>query len=100
MDETKFSVLGGEADAITERIEATWHDGMTLGDGIAASVAALAGEERTLSAEDLEVAILSRTTARRAFRRIEGDELLGIVPAVTEVPAPASPDTPEPPAAE
>ena len=80
MDENKFSVLGGEADAITERIEASWREGMNLGEGIGVSVAALAGEERTLTADDLEVAILSRTNGRRAFRRIEGDELAALVP--------------------
>src|SRR4051794_24720529 len=97
MDENKFSVLGGEADAITERIEATWTDGMTLGEGIAACVDALAGEERTLSADDLEVAILSRTTARRAFRRIEGDELAGLAPASPEPSAVDAADAPETP---
>jgi proteasome alpha subunit len=81
MDEDHYSVLGGEADAITERIEASWREGMNLGEGIAASVAALAGEERTLSADDLEVAILGRTSGRRAFRRVEGDELNALVPA-------------------
>jgi proteasome alpha subunit len=87
MDENKYSVLGGEADAITERIEASWRDGMNLGEGISVSVAALAGDERTLSADDLEVAILSRTNGRRAFRRIEGDELAGLAPAPA-TPAP------------
>ena len=90
MDENKYSVLGGEADAITERIEASWRDGLNLRDGIGVAVAALAGDERTLSADDLEVAILSRTTARRAFRRIEGDELAGLAPE------PAAPVTPAP----
>jgi len=84
MDESKFSVLGGEADAITERIESRWRDGMSLGDGIAASVAALSGDDRTLTADELEVAILGRTNGRRAFRRIEGDELAGLVPAPSD----------------
>jgi proteasome alpha subunit len=88
MDENKFSVLGGEADAITERIESLWREGMSLGDGIGVSVASLAGEERTLSADDLEVAILSRTNGRRAFRRIEGDELTALVPTPTAPTAP------------
>src|SRR5437588_3617424 len=74
MDENKYSVLGGEADAITERIEASWREGLNVRDGIAVSVAALAGD-RALVADDLEVALLSRTNGRRAFRRIEGDEL-------------------------
>jgi proteasome alpha subunit len=81
MDETKFSVLGGEADAITERIESSWRDGLDLREGIAIAVAALAGGDRTLTSDDLEVAILGRTNGRRAFRRIEGDELAEIAPA-------------------
>ena len=89
MDENKFSVLGGEADAITERIESLWREAMNLGDGIGVAVAALAGEDRTFTADDLEVAILSRTNGRRAFRRIEGDELTSLVPV-----APATPATP------
>ena len=80
MDENKYSVLGGEADAITERIEASWRENMGLGDAVTACVDALAGEERTLSADDLEVATLGRTNGRRAFRRIEGDELAGLAP--------------------
>jgi proteasome alpha subunit len=83
MDEDRYSVLGGEADAITERIEATWRDDLDLEDGIGVAVAALAGSDRTLSAEDLEVAILSRSNGRRAFRRIEGDELASLAPAPT-----------------
>ena len=88
MDEDHYSVLGGEADAITERIEATWREGMSLGEGIGVAVAALAGEERSLSADDLEVAILGRTNGRRAFRRIEGEELASLAPA------PAEPEVP------
>jgi hypothetical protein len=40
---------------------------------------ALAGPERSLSADDLEVAVLARPNRRRAFRRIEGDELDGLL---------------------
>jgi proteasome alpha subunit len=81
MDEDKYSVLGGEADAITERIDASWREDLNLGDGISAAVTALSGEERTLGPDDLEVAVLSRHHGRRAFRRIEGDELNALVPA-------------------
>jgi proteasome alpha subunit len=81
MDEDRYSVLGGEADQITERIDASWRDGLDLGGGIAVAVAALAGDDRSLVAEDLEVAILSRHSGRRAFRRVEGDELESLTPA-------------------
>jgi len=85
MDEDHFSVLGGEAEQITERIEASWQEDLDLGAGIAVAVAALAGDDRSLSADDLEVAILGRHNGRRAFRRIEGDELASLAPA----PAPS-----------
>jgi proteasome alpha subunit len=81
MDEDRYSVLGGEAEQITERIEASWRDDMDLRDGIGVAVAALAGDDRSLAADDLEVAILSRHSGRRAFRRIEGDELASLAPA-------------------
>jgi proteasome alpha subunit len=81
MDEEHYSVLGGEADAITDRMEAGWREDMSLADGLSAAVAALAGPDRQLTAGDLEVAVLSRTNGRRAFRRIEGDELGALVPA-------------------
>jgi hypothetical protein len=61
-------------------MEAAWREGLNLQDGIGVAVAALSGEDRTLTADDLEVAILSRTNGRRAFRRIEEGELAALVP--------------------
>ncbi len=80
MDEQRFSVLGGEADAITERMDGAWQAAMSLDDGLHAAVGALAGPERTLTADDLEVAVLARSNGRRAFHRIEGRELEELVP--------------------
>ena len=62
MDEERFSVLGGEADAITERMEPA-ATGLALGDALAVAVPALAGPERALTADDLEVAVLAAATA-------------------------------------
>jgi proteasome alpha subunit len=90
MDEQRFSVLGGEAEEITQRAEDGWRDDMSLADSVGVAVAALAGPERTLTADDLEVAVLRRTNGRRAFHRIEGDALTQLVP---EAPPPA--DVPE-----
>src|SRR4051812_12556718 len=89
MDEDRFSVLGGEAEAISERMEASWTEGLSLGDAVAVAVRALAGEERALGADDLEVAMLSRGNGRRAFRRIEGDHLAELVPEPAPGAAPA-----------
>ncbi|MCX7621778.1 MAG: proteasome subunit alpha [Acidimicrobiales bacterium] len=79
MDERNFTVLGGEAEAIAERLEASFEPGMTLERALAVAVKALAGPDRELSAEDLEVATLTRTNGRRAFRRLSDDEVRGIL---------------------
>jgi len=42
-------------------------------------VAALAGPDRTLVPDDLEVAVLSRENGRRAFGRLEGGDLAGLL---------------------
>ena len=79
-DESGFTVLGGEAEAITERLRSAWQEGLDLGAALRAAVAALAGPDRTLVADDLEAAVLSRSTERRrAFRRLEGEELAGLL---------------------
>lgn len=74
-DEDLFTVLGGEAEAIQDRMESAVQPGMALAAAVKAAIAALAGPERTLTSKDLEVAVLDRRLDRRAFRRIEDDEL-------------------------
>ena len=74
-DESGYTVLGGEADSIAERLGEAYDRDWELGDAIQAASAALSSEERTLGADDLEVAVLVRETGHRAFQRIEGDEL-------------------------
>ena len=75
VDEENFTVLGGEAETIADRLKDNYTEGMDLGTALRAAVAALAGPERTLTANDLEVANLGRTNGRRAFRRIVDGEL-------------------------
>ena len=60
MDEDRFTVLGGDADAIASRLESTWTPGLDLVSVLAVAVAALAGPDRSLVASDLEVAVLDR----------------------------------------
>jgi proteasome alpha subunit len=83
VDEDGSTVLGGDADAVNERLKANLSDTMDLGQALRAAVSALAGPERVLEAGNLEVAILSRTTARRAFRRIAEAELAPLLTAST-----------------
>lgn len=80
MDEDRFTVLGGDADAISNRLEASWVPDLDLRGVLAVAVAALAGPDRTLTAADLEVAVLDRGAERRAFRRIERTELPEFLP--------------------
>jgi proteasome alpha subunit len=80
MDEDRFTVLGGDADSITSRLEATWTPGLDLVSVLAVAVAALAGPDRSLVASDLEVAVLDRGAQRRSFRRIERTELPEFLP--------------------
>ena len=81
MDEDRFTVLGGDADAIAARMDESWSAGLDLPGVLAVAVAALAGPDRRLGADDLEVALLDRTADRRAFRRIERAELPALLPA-------------------
>jgi proteasome alpha subunit len=74
-DESDFTVLGGETDAITERLSADYATGLSLEAALKAAVNALAGEDRELVADDLEVAVLSRSAGRRAFLRYEDEDL-------------------------
>jgi proteasome alpha subunit len=75
VDEQDFSVLGGEAETIAERLKESFTEGMALSAALQAAVKALAGPERTLAGSDLEVAVLARSNGRRAFKRIEDGEL-------------------------
>lgn len=71
MDEDRYSVLGGDAEAISTRMAATWQPGSDLASALQAAVGALAGPDRTLGSTDIEAAVLERSAERRAFRRLE-----------------------------
>jgi proteasome alpha subunit len=90
MDERRFSVLGGDADAITGRMNASFVDEAGLADAIKGAVAALAGPERTIATTDLEVAVLARTNGRRCFQRLSDAEVSALT-GETPPPAPAKP---------
>jgi proteasome alpha subunit len=75
VDEETFSVLGGEAEEISRRLGATFRPDSGLAAALRACVDALAGPERALPASDLEVGLLSDANGRRAFRRVEAEEI-------------------------
>jgi proteasome alpha subunit len=78
-DEEGATVLGGDADTLAERLRPNLADGMDLRSAVGVAVSALAGPDRTLGAAELEAAVLSRTDERRAFRRIDEDELTALL---------------------
>jgi len=79
VDEKHFSVLGGDADAIAQRMQDGWSDGLDLSGALRAAVAGLAGPDRTLGPDDLEVAVLARSNGRRCFRRLTDAEVGGLL---------------------
>ncbi|CAN5839596.1 proteasome subunit alpha [soil metagenome] len=81
VDEERFMVLGGEAEAISERLDEGYSDALDTGGALRAATAALAGPDRVLGADELEVALLGRSDGRRTFHRIEGHELPALLTA-------------------
>jgi proteasome alpha subunit len=79
MDERQFSVLGGDAESITGRLRELDHAELSLGAALVAATSALSGPDRTLKAEDLEVAVLARSNGRRCFRRLADDEVAALL---------------------
>ncbi len=74
-DKENFAALGGGAEALTERLEADFSDGMSLGAAIQLAVSALAGPDRTLATHEVEVAVLDRLDTGRCFRRLERSDV-------------------------
>jgi proteasome alpha subunit len=75
MDERGLSVLGGDAEAIADRLRGLWKTDDDLSAAVKKCVTSLAGPDRTLQAGDLEVAVLSRSGARRCFQRFDDAEV-------------------------
>jgi proteasome alpha subunit len=75
MDQRDTAVLGGDAEAITERLHEGFQDGLDLASAIRLGVSALGGEEREIPHAELEVGVLTRDTGRRCFRRLTDDDI-------------------------
>jgi hypothetical protein len=88
-------VLGGEAEAITARLQDTYEPGLALDAALRASVAALAGPGRTLAPSELEAAVLTRDNGRRAFRRLS-DDVTSAALAGREATVEPAPEAPPP----
>jgi proteasome alpha subunit len=75
VDEDRYSVLGGESEAILDRLKVGFDPGWGLDEALRTSSRALSGPDRSPVAADLEVAVLARSNGRRAFRRIDDAEV-------------------------
>ncbi len=75
MDESDFTVLGGDAERISEALDGAFTAGLDLAGAVRLGAQVLAEDGERLSSESLEVAVLERGRPRRAFRRIRGGEL-------------------------
>ena len=79
-DEGDWVVLGGETEEISGRFAAALPSSpRSLAAGVKAAVAALAGPDRTLSAQDIEAAVLDRANGRRAFSRLTNEQVAAIL---------------------
>jgi proteasome alpha subunit len=85
MDERRFSVLGGEAEAIAERLEESHQEGMDFNDALKVAYKALNGEpeneEDNITSDELEIAVLERVKPQRTFRRIPKGEVEALIAA-------------------
>jgi proteasome alpha subunit len=79
VDETGWCVLGGEAEAIGSRMQEQWVEGGTFAQALQAAVDALAGPDRSLVVSEIEVAVLDRAGPRRAFRRVEDEDVTAVL---------------------
>jgi proteasome alpha subunit len=74
-----FVVMGGQADRVADVLKATYKPGLSLTEAMALAIAALAvqndGGTESITADQLEVAMLERSRTHRAFRRLAGARL-------------------------
>jgi len=84
-DEHGFVAMGGSAEQISQGLTERYRDGLTLEEALRLAVELLgrdpvSGDQRSLTAAQLEVAVLDRGRPRRKFRRLTGavlGQLLG-----------------------
>ena len=84
-DEHNFVVMGGEADKVASVIKERYTPDMSLTDAMKLAMAALAASGAStepFTADQLEVALLERDRPHRAFRRLSGARLEGLLEQV------------------
>jgi proteasome alpha subunit len=75
-----FVVMGGQADRVADVLKAAYKPGLSLTEAMTLAIAALAvqndgGSSESITADQLEAALLDRSRTHRAFRRLAGARL-------------------------
>ena len=81
IDEQVFCILGGDSEAVHQRLSKNVDSSAHLGKAISSAAQALAGPDRTLDSKDLEVAILARGDHRRCFERLTHEKVSELIAA-------------------
>ncbi len=94
-DEHGYVAMGGQAEANSQALQQRYVDGMSLTGALAVAVELLgkdpvSGEQRALTPDQLEVAILDRARPRRTFRRLTGAALSALLASSAGAAASAS----------
>jgi proteasome alpha subunit len=74
-DEPRFAVLGGDAETIKGRFAASETELEPLAVTLRNAITALAGPDRSIAVEDLEVGILEDRGSRRTFMRLSDEQV-------------------------
>lgn len=84
-EEHDYVAMGGSADRLAAGLASDWHGGLNLADAVRMAVGHLAADtvnnDRVLTSDQLEVAVLDRARAKRKFRRLRPGELDAILEA-------------------
>lgn len=76
VDENGFTVMGGSAETIAQRLGGSFDPEASLADAVRTAVRALSGSAEPIPAHSLEAAVLDRThIQRRKFVRLSLDQL-------------------------
>ena len=78
-DEQPWCCIGGDSEAVRDRLSDGWSQELDRDAAVRLAVQALAGPDRSISADELEVAVLAAGNGRRCFRRLDDAETEGLL---------------------
>lgn len=102
VDEPQYLVMGGQTEPIVTALKKDYRDDLELAGAVQLAVRVLSaagsgnGESGQVAGR-LEVAVLERSRPLRAFRRLEGPALAGLLPSEPAAEEPAGEATPDQP---